>query len=116
MGGRLLQDIQDASHRWLDDGESAWHDVALSGAESRLARAYSGEGALPVNSRHHQGITEDRLAPGLRCVATSHDAFVEAMESTAHSWTVGVQWHPERPEMRPQADPLFRAFVDACKA
>ena len=40
--------------------------------------------------------------------------FTEAVESPLHRWVVGVQWHPERPEMRPAADPLFVAFVAAC--
>ena len=57
---------------------------------------------------------EPLLAEGLRCVASSDDRYVEAVESAAHRWTVGVQWHPERPEMRPDAGALFRAFVAAC--
>ncbi|HEY5640775.1 MAG TPA: gamma-glutamyl-gamma-aminobutyrate hydrolase family protein [Dehalococcoidia bacterium] len=114
MGGSLLQNIDDASHRWLEDGTSAWHEVIVSDDGSRLAAAYEGEDKLRVNSRHHQGVTEPLLAGDLRCVASSHDAYVEAAESTVHRWTVGVQWHPERPEMRPEAGALFRAFVAAC--
>lgn len=114
MGGSLLQNIDDASHRWLEDGTSAWHEVIVSDTGSRLAGAYEGEDKLRVNSRHHQGVTEPLLAGDLRCVASSHDNYVEAAESAAHRWTVGVQWHPERPEMRPQAGALFRAFVKAC--
>jgi gamma-glutamyl-gamma-aminobutyrate hydrolase PuuD len=36
------------------------------------------------------------------------------MESTQHRWVAGVQWHPERPEMRQEARGLFQAFVAAC--
>ncbi|MEX1194314.1 MAG: gamma-glutamyl-gamma-aminobutyrate hydrolase family protein [Dehalococcoidia bacterium] len=114
MGGSLLQHIEDNGHRWTDEGESSWHEIGVDKA-SRLAGAYEGEGALKVNSRHHQGITNDRLAPALRSVAAAHD-FVEAAESTTHRWVLGVQWHPERPEMRPDASPLFQAFTDACRS
>jgi len=27
----------------------------------------------------------------------------------------GVHWHPERPEIREESLPLFRAFVAACR-
>ena len=40
---------------------------------------------------------------------SGRDGLVEAMESREHSGVVGVQWHPERPEMRPAADALFVA-------
>ena len=113
MGGTLVKHIDDDSHRARKD-VSAWHEVFVSDKTSRLAAAYDGADRLRVNSRHHQGLTEPVLAPDLRCVASSHDDFVEAAESAAHRWTLGVQWHPERPEMRPDAGPLFRAFVAAC--
>ena len=114
MGGSLLQHIDGDSHRARND-ISAWHEIVVSDEASRLAAAYEGEDKLRVNSRHHQGVTEPVLAGGLHCVASSPDSFVEAVESAAHRWTVGVQWHPERPEMRPAAAPLFRAFVAACR-
>ncbi len=114
MGGSLLQHIDDDSHRARKD-ISAWHEIIVSDGASRLAGAYEGEDRLRVNSRHHQGVTAPVLAGGLRCVASSPDGFVEAIESAGHRWTVGVQWHPERPEMRPAAGPLFRAFVAACR-
>ncbi|HEY5625032.1 MAG TPA: gamma-glutamyl-gamma-aminobutyrate hydrolase family protein [Dehalococcoidia bacterium] len=114
MGGSLLQNIDDDSHRARKD-ISAWHEVTVSDKASRLAAAYVGEDKLRVNSRHHQGVTEPLKAQGLRCVALSDDSFIEAVESEAHRWIVGVQWHPERPEMRPDADSLFQAFVEACR-
>jgi putative glutamine amidotransferase len=69
---------------------------------------------LRVNSRHHQGVAPEGVAKGLRVTATSHDGWVEAVEGESQQWLVGVQWHPERPEMHPDSDPLFAAFVDAC--
>ena len=113
MGGSLLQHIDDDAHRARKD-VSAWHEVIVSDKVSRMASAYEGEDKIRVNSRHHQAVTEPLLDEGLRGVASSHDSYVEAVESATHRWTVGVQWHPERPEMRPDAGTLFRAFVEAC--
>jgi len=110
LGGSLLQNIEDDSHRWIDGGESRWHETTLA---EPLAGVY-GAPKIRVNSRHHQGITEDRLAAGLSSVGSAHDGYVEAMRSEGHRWVIGVQWHPERPEIREESGPLFRAFVEAC--
>lgn len=114
MGGRLLQHIEDNAHRWTDDGESSWHEIEVE-KTGRVAGVYGSGAAVRINSRHHQGVTKDRLADGLRVVGTSHDDFVEAAESEQHRWVVGVQWHPERPEIRKESLGLFEAFVAACR-
>ena len=62
-----------------------------------------------------KAVTEERLAPSLEPFAYSPDGLIEAMDSREHHWVVGVQWHPERPEMRPAAGLLFAAFVAACR-
>ncbi|MBI2912389.1 MAG: gamma-glutamyl-gamma-aminobutyrate hydrolase family protein [Chloroflexi bacterium] len=113
LGGSLLQHVEDGRHRWLDGGGSNWHDVEIE-PDSRLGRVYAGGGRLRVNSRHHQAVTADRLAAPLRPVARGPGGIVEAAESREHRWVVGVQWHPERPEMHPDSDALFAAFVAAC--
>ena len=89
---------------------------------SLLARI-AGDGPLSVNSRHHQAVTPERLAPGL-AEAGRTDAgglvVLEAFEAPAHPFALGVQWHPERPEMAgdpalaPASMRLFEAFVAAC--
>jgi putative glutamine amidotransferase len=112
LGGSLVQHIEGDGHRADDEGESRWHAVSLRGG--RLADVY-GRRDLRVNSRHHQAVTEERLAPSLEPFAYSPDGLVEAMESREQRWVVGLQWHPERPEMRPAAEPLFAAFVSACR-
>jgi len=112
MGGTLVQDLDGPAHKWVNGNDSNWHDVKV--LDGRLAEVYGRDASVRVNSRHHQGITDERLAPGLRVTARSPDGLIEAYESTSHRWVVGVQWHPERPEMRPEAGPLFEAFVRAC--
>lgn len=113
MGGSLVQHIEGDGHRVDDAGESRWHTVSIRGG--RIGEVYGLGRDLRVNSRHHQAVTEERLAPSLEPFAYSPDGLVEAMESREHLWVVGVQWHPERPEMRPAADALFAAFVAACR-
>jgi len=113
LGGSLVQHIETNGHRWHDDGASNWHEVSLDGP-SRLAELYGRSATLRVNSRHHQGVTEDRIAPAMRAIARSQDGFVEAMESADHRWVTGIQWHPERPEMGGDAAPLWHAFISAC--
>jgi gamma-glutamyl-gamma-aminobutyrate hydrolase PuuD len=113
LGGPLLQHIEGDGHRADDEGQSRSHTVSIRGG--RLGEVYGVGRDLRVNSRHHQAVTEERLAPSLEPFAYSPDGLVEAMESREHGWVVGVQWHPERPEMRPAADLLFAVFVAACR-
>jgi putative glutamine amidotransferase len=88
----------------------AAHPVTLA-AGSRLA-AILGAGAVSVNSRHHQAVRDDRVGDGLRVTARAPDGVIEGLESTAHAFVVGVQWHPE--DFVGAGDrfaPLFAAFV-----
>jgi len=116
LGGKLIQHIGGDSHRaQLEPPRaSAWHEVSLA-AGSRLA-CILGEGAILVNSRHHQGVAPEMVAGGLRATALSPDGLVEALEGERRGWLVGVQWHPERPEMSETMAPLFAAFAEVCRA
>ena len=115
LGGSLFQHIEGDGHRADDAGESRWHTVSLVNGGGRLGEVYGSSRDLKVNSRHHQAVTADRLTPSLAPLAYSPDGLVEAVESRGHRWVVGVQWHPERPEMHPAADALFSAFVAVCR-
>lgn len=114
MGGSLVQHIPDEAHRWTQAGESAWHEVRLDG-DGRIAGVYGKGAVLRVNSRHHQGVAPEGVGKGLRVTGMSPDGWVEAVEGESQRWLVGVQWHPERPEMHPDSDRLFEAFVQACR-
>ena len=117
LGGGLLQHIDAGDHRadYRTEGyPSRWHTVRLE-PESRL-RALLGVDEVEVNSRHHQAVLPLTLAPGLAVAVTSPDGFVEAIESRAHGWVVGVQWHPERlepehPGFAPSSRLLFEALL-----
>jgi len=121
FGGSLLQHIEDWSHASQRDEQrtSATHALRLE-AGSRLA-GWLGAATLTVNSRHHQAVTPERVAPGLRVLATSPDGIVEAVESERHAWIIGVQWHPERTEpqiagFEAASLRLFNAFAAAVNA
>ncbi|MEZ4501814.1 MAG: gamma-glutamyl-gamma-aminobutyrate hydrolase family protein [Dehalococcoidia bacterium] len=116
-GGSLLQHLEDREpHRARRgaDGEtieSGWHDVDLAPG-SRLARLL-GRDRVRTNSRHHQAVTLDRVAPGLTVTGTTGDV-VEALEDTSKTWVQSVQWHPERPENAAPFKALFEDFAAAC--
>lgn len=114
MGGRLIQDI--GGHGWLErDGQeaSSYHRIFISPG-SKLACIVGAGGFVRVNSRHHQGIREAQKAPSLLASAYSlEDGIIEALESPAHRWVIGVQFHPEiRKEVPPHFERLFQALVE----
>jgi len=108
FGGSLVQDLP--GHRPVGD-EVVTHEVAAD-AGSLLGRI-AGTQPHTVNSRHHQGVTDELLAPSLRPTArVGH--LIEALESEAHRFVLGVQWHPERAaEVAPAATRVFSALVQA---
>ncbi len=118
LGGRLRQHIEGRAHPadYRSDGyPSRWHTVRL--APGGRLRAAFGADEIEVNSRHHQGVLPNTLAPDLQIAATSPDGIIEGMESASHRWVVGVQWHPEReerdhPKFLPDSRRLFAAFVE----
>lgn len=125
FGGSLLQHIESGEHRadFRTEGyPSRWHDLRIEEG-SRLATAMDAT-HIEINSRHHQAVTTDTLASGLRPVAWAEDHgrdLVEGMESLQHRWVVGVQWHPERPEEQrtafaPVMRRLFAAFLEAARS
>lgn len=123
FGGKLEQHREGHSPKYPPTGlmvgddpagpEAVQHRVAPA-PDSLLSRA-SGETDVLVNSSHHQVVTREGLADALRATASVGDV-VEALESTAHRWVVGVQWHPERvAQVGERATRIFEAFVKAAE-
>ncbi|MCY0878593.1 MAG: gamma-glutamyl-gamma-aminobutyrate hydrolase family protein [Firmicutes bacterium] len=118
-GGTLIQDIprrrpdSPIAHSQRARRQQPTHEVTVD-ESSRLAQIL-GETRIAVNSFHHQAI--DRVPEGWRVVAQAPDQIVEAMEYPGDRLLFGVQWHPEDlVGDRVEAQRLFRAFVDACRA
>lgn len=96
LGGTLYQDITrevpDArDHEQKHDRTQPQHPVEVR--EGSLLAEAVGKGQLMVNSTHHQAVK--KLGNQVVSSATSPDGITEAIESSAHVFAVGVQWHPE---------------------
>ena len=119
-GGTLVQHL--VGH---DDpsGAPVGHSLHLD-PTSRLAGILGETEPLSltdVNSYHHQAMRPEDLAPGLRATGEApHEegVLVEALEAEdPEEWLVGVQCHPERPELiGPEFERLWRAFVGAASS
>lgn len=121
-GGSLLQDVEQASTRFLKhdyfptQGFARDHlaHEAMVAPGSFLHRVFGG-GPIMVNSMHHQGIR--RLGDGLTATVRAPDELIEGIEGTGESFLVGVQWHPEMLVERDAGTRrLFTEFREAAEA
>ncbi|HTM08062.1 MAG TPA: gamma-glutamyl-gamma-aminobutyrate hydrolase family protein, partial [Verrucomicrobiae bacterium] len=72
-----------------------------------------GSPRLTVNTTHHQAVKK----PGKNLLvdATAEDGIIVGIESAAHRFVLGVQWHPEFLVHREAAQrKIVAAFVRAC--
>lgn len=127
-GGTLVQDIPSApdfrlqpeatqiAHGIEQPKDHVAHAIRVS-AGSVLARglgaAVDASHTCRVNSRHHQSV--GRIGRSLVASATASDGVVEAIESPAARFCIGVQWHPENFWRTGEFRPLFDAFVEAAR-
>ena len=103
LGGDLHQHLGSDTHKG-PPGRYTFHEVTVRPG-TRLAEIL-GAGTR-THSCHHQA--PDRLGDGLRVSAYAEDGTVEAVESPAARFVVGVLWHPEEDEVR--GAPLFGELV-----
>jgi RNA polymerase sigma factor (sigma-70 family) len=109
LGGTLWQDIEGdgvsrSDHR---DGDHAIHT-----GEHSLSRSILGRRA-EVASEHHQGIR--RLGRGIRVTSATPDGVAEMLEVPSRRFVLGVQWHPERPDVSDAGDRIADALVGAAR-
>lgn len=117
LGGTLDQHLADQPQRLEHDRDrpraEAAHGLRLqerSALAGMLKTARTG-----INSHHHQSL--DRIAPPLRETGWAEDGVLEAVESSGHSWVVGVQWHPEvMAPVESRQLTIFSSFVIAAEA
>ncbi|MEX1004859.1 MAG: gamma-glutamyl-gamma-aminobutyrate hydrolase family protein [Acidimicrobiia bacterium] len=111
FGGTLRQHVwgTPAHPHLLDPSgtqlETGYHDIAMEGL---LVEIYD-QHTRRVNSLHHQAI--DIVGDGLDVVATASDGGIEAVVATGPWAALGVQWHPERPDLTDE-QPLFRWITE----
>ncbi len=117
LGGTLFQDIgrevQGArEHEQKHDRTQPQHPVEVK-TGTQLAEAL-GHGQLMVNSTHHQAVR--KAGKDVNICAVAPDGVVEAIESTAHGFAVGVQWHPEyRASPIPVHTGLSKSFIQKAR-
>ncbi|MDY8108572.1 gamma-glutamyl-gamma-aminobutyrate hydrolase family protein [Fulvimarina sp. 2208YS6-2-32] len=122
FGGTLVPELQEVEgrmdHRAIKHHEqrerfAIRHDVAIE--RGGLLASIVGPGPIRVNSLHRQGI--DRLGDGLTVEARAPDGTIEAVSvTTAASFALGVQWHPEYwAETDAASRAIFEAFAAACR-
>jgi len=117
-GGSLFQDISSQvphplQHRQRTSATNLSHTVTVAAGSllRRIVRSVS----MRVNSSHHQSV--NAVAPSLIASAQASDGIVEAIESPAHRFFLGIQWHPEFLfDRHPLHRRLFEAFLRASRA
>ena len=96
-GGTLWQDIYAQMDgelvRHFQDYSVEWPSHAVRVTEGTILRDIIGTERELVNSYHHQAVKE--IAEGFRINAVATDGVVEGLESTKHTFALGVQWHAE---------------------
>jgi putative glutamine amidotransferase len=118
LGGTLYQDIatqltEAIEHQQSKKRHIGGHEIQIRSG-TRLAKILR-RPFLEVNTTHHQAVK--RLGTGLVINATAEDGLIEGIESSNHSFVLGVQWHPEA--LAPKSlhhRRIFSAFVQACRA
>ncbi|HEY6085120.1 MAG TPA: gamma-glutamyl-gamma-aminobutyrate hydrolase family protein [Nitrospira sp.] len=117
LGGSLFQDIalqlaKSLQHRQPTRATNLSHAVAVM--PGSLLRRIVRTASLRVNSSHHQSVKD--VAPSLVASATAPDGIVEAVESPARRFFLGIQWHPEFLfDRHPLHRRLFEAFLRAAR-
>ena len=113
LGGTLIQHIPDSvanplPHEQPNPRHEPGHRVAIT--PGTLLHRIVGATSMQVNSAHHQAVR----TPGAAIInASAPDGVVEGIESPAHRFCLGVQWHPEF-HIDPGDRAIFHAFVAAC--
>ena len=95
-----------------EEETAALHRIFIAPG-SKLAAIVGAGGFVRVNSLHGEAIREPQKSPAMLASAYSvEDAVIEAIESPAHDWAIGVQFQPERSgELPRQFERLFQGLV-----
>jgi putative glutamine amidotransferase len=115
-GGTLHQDIDTCVNRtrrikhFQECSFSADTHLVVLQKNTRIFEIFQKD-TIMTNTIHHQAINQ--MPEGYRVTGRTRDGIIEAMESTRHTFVLGVQWHPEKLlEKNRDWAKLFGAFVD----
>lgn len=115
LGGSLIQHIPAEipgalPHEQPNPRNEPGHPVAIVPG-THLARIV-GQTEMQVNSSHHQAVRD--AGPALIVNARAPDGVIEGIESPAHHFCIGVQWHPEF-RIDPGDTRLLAALIEAAR-
>lgn len=115
-GGRLIRQIEGTVEGALDhnvrDAPLGRHPVhAMTVEPGTLLHHIVQRRTIRVNSLHRQAV--ETVPPPFIVSGRAEDGVVEAVESTAHRFVLGLQSHPELMVDEPAWDRLFRMLVKA---
>ena len=118
LGGDLYGDIagespQALKHNYFPGFPRAHIAHPVSVSEETMLANILGAPIVETNSLHHQAVKTP--APGLDIAARAPDGIIEALEAPGHRFALGVQWHPEWLQHRPEMRNLFAALVKAAE-
>jgi len=115
LGGTLIQHIPDEvenalAHEQPNPRTEPGHEVTVT--PDTLLHRITGSATMAVNSAHHQAVKD--VGPDVIVNAVTSDGVIEGIESTAHEFCIGVQWHPEF-AIDPGDAKIFQALVAAAR-
>ena len=118
LGGNMYQDIytQKVStllqHIQKAPTSHASHFVQVE--KGSLLESIAKTLEIKVNSYHHQAVK--KVPKPLQVSGVASDGIIEAVESTAHDFVLGVQWHPEALVQKEDAVSrrIFGTFIKKC--
>ncbi len=115
LGGKLVQHVPNAEEGHIAHSaiRDRYHEIAI--VEGSIMADLFGAGRIEVNSNHHQAADPDHMGEGLWATAFSDEGVVEALESEADRFVLGVQWHPERIRDAEHRAKVFGAFIEAAR-
>jgi putative glutamine amidotransferase len=117
LGGSLYQDIATqlpnaAEHELGAKRDEGGHPIMIH-SRTRLRQIVQRQ-TMEVNTTHHQAVR--KVGKGLVVNATAEDGLIEGLESSSHSFVLGVQWHPEiLAGKNPCQRRIFSSFISASK-
>lgn len=118
QGGTMYQDIYDQidgsvnQHTQKAARDYLAHTVNIKNGS--LLHGIVGETKIKTNTFHHQANKD--VPDHFIISATSPDGVIEAVESTAHDFVMGLQWHPEGTYFNDDASKkIFHALVEAAQ-
>lgn len=112
LGGTLHQHLPDlVGDTAYQAGNGVFNRIPVDVESDSRLHALLREDRLTVPVYHHQSI--DRVADGLAVSAVSAHGIIQAVEVTANTFALAVQWHPEESteDLR-----LFAGLIDAASA